>query len=154
MKKAAQSFIKICFLAVFTGCSHTDDTGKQQALENRRIDSLTEVSIDSAYRIIRQNCDTSLKYAAPLMADSISNMLLSEPEKFTDSMLVAVTKKMLGSADTLSESPNVVPAKAANIIALLKADCDSSLLKETYTQARLQLQLKRKQQHGKRTRRA
>lgn len=83
------------------------------------IDSASEARIDSAYAAIRANCDTLLKYKAPVMADSLLKDSASLI-KFFDTVRYMDADK-----------------KAERVIRQLQADCDSNLLKETYRIARL-----------------
>ena len=87
-------------------------------------DSVSEARIDSAYRQIKMNCDTLLIYRVPQMVDSfLKNPALAQ--QFFD------TAKLYKDAD----------AKVEKVIRLLLADCDSSLLKETYRKAKLRQKL-------------
>lgn len=82
-------------------------------------DSVSEARIDSAYTALNTACDSMMVYRVPRMVDS----LLTDPawlQTFFDS------RKSYGDADK----------KVEKVIRQLQADCDSSLLKETYRKAR------------------
>ena len=88
-------------------------------------DSASEASIDSAYAAIRSACDTLMVYQVPQMVDSF----LKDP---------ALLQPFFSQHDRYSSTDE----KAEKVIRQLQADCDSSLLKETYRRARLRQKLK------------
>ncbi len=83
-------------------------------------DSVSEARIDSAYASIKKQCDTLMVYQVPQMVDSFlkDSALL---QKFFD------TNFVYRDADK----------KVEKVIRQLRADCDSSLQKETYRKALL-----------------
>lgn len=111
-------FAVYCTIFLFLGCN--EPKKEVPELQNLHyIDSASEARIDSAYAAIRANCDTLLKYKAPVMADSLLKDSASLI-KFFDTVRYMDADK-----------------KAERVIRQLQADCDSNLLKETYRIARL-----------------
>jgi len=78
-------------------------------------DSLTELKIDSAYKAITDRCDTLMVKLVPLMVDTLLKNDSCRLNIFFDTQAI-----------------HTGDAKADKVIAQLRADCDSSLLKETY----------------------
>lgn len=116
-------FAVYCIIFLFLGCNEP----KKEVPELEVLhytDSTSEARIDSAYAAIRSNCDTLLKYKAPVMADSLQKDSTSL-KKFFDTALYTDADK-----------------KTERVIRQLQADCDSNLLKETYRIARLRKQAK------------
>ena len=143
--------ISVLFLIFFTACTANTDRDKQQQLIDHEIDSTTEASIDSAYKKIKQDCDTAIKYTVPVFADSVFKMLKdSSPAKLTDSVIYKRSILLTG-ADTSAVTIDSL-GKAANVIRVLKADCNTSLLKETYKQARQKLLSKPRHSTSKKSR--
>jgi len=127
MLKVTLKFSFYCVIVLFCGCSETDKARPE--LEMQRVaDSLSEARIDSAYAAIKSQCDTMMVHQVPQMVDSLlkDSALL---QHFFD------TGKLYSDADE----------KVEKVIRQLKADCDSSLLKETYRRARLLQKSKPKQ---------
>lgn len=118
--KVTLKFAFYCSLCLFAACA--DEENKMTALEKQRIkDSISEARIDSAYAIIKSNCDTLMVHQVPQMVDSLlkDSALL---QTFFDST------KIFSDADK----------KVEKVIRQLQADCDSNLLRETYRRALLQ----------------
>ena len=113
------------------GCNGTD--AKEDALSLQRIqDSVSEARIDSAYAAIKDRCDTLMVHQVPIMVDSL----------LKDSSLLNNFFK----ADSLFKDAD---EKVEKVIRQLQADCDSSLLKETYRRALLQKRPAPKQHTGR-----
>ncbi len=114
--KFAAGLIFLLLVSCHSGdFDHADD--KQRHIE----DSLSEKRIDSAYSAIKQNCDS-------LMVQRIPRML----EFLTKKDTTAVYKCL----DTSSRYTDP-DKKLEKVVRLLKADCDSNLLRETYRRWRL-----------------
>lgn len=123
MLKVTIKLTVYCIIFLFLGCNEP----KKEVPELEVLhysDSTSEARIDSAYAAIHSNCDTLLKYKAPVMADSLlkDSIIL---KKFFNTVLYT-------DAD----------AKVEKVIRQLLADCDSNLLKETYRIVRLRKQAK------------
>lgn len=120
MLKVTLKFGFYCVIVLCWGCSGADK--KMPELEIQRVkDSVSEARIDSAYAAIKKQCDTLMIQQVPRMVDSLvkdSALLLH----FFD------TAKLYTDADEKTEK----------VIRQLQAECDSSLLQETYRRARLQ----------------
>jgi len=111
-------FAVYCTIFLILGCNEPKkEVPELQTLHY--MDSASEARIDSAYTAIRANCDTLLKYKAPVMADS----LLKDSTSF---------KKFFDTAPYMDADE-----KVEKVIRQLQADCDSNLLKETYRIVRL-----------------
>ena len=127
MLKVTLKFSFYCVIVMFCGCLEADKARPELEIQ-RAADSLSEARIDSAYAAIKTQCDTMMIYQVPKMVDSL----------LTDSALLQHffdTGKLYSDADE----------KVEKVIRQLKADCDSSLLKETYRRARLLQKSKPKQ---------
>ncbi len=124
MLKVTLKFIVYCTVFLFLGCS---DGQKPPSLTDTQhdADSVSEARIDSAYAAIKQNCDTLLVYQVPKMVDSL----------LKDSALL---QNFFNSGQVYQDADQ----KVEKVIRQLQADCDSSLLKETYRIARLRQKLK------------
>ena len=108
-----------CYCILGGGCS--DGPKEPSVLEIQHVqDSLSEARIDSAYAAIRSACDTMMVHQVPVMVDSF----------LKDSVLIS---KFFDSTDIFHDADQ----KVEKVIRQLKADCDSSLLKETYRRAQL-----------------
>jgi hypothetical protein len=119
MLKVTLKFSFYCVIILSWGCSGSDHA--MPALETEHVkDSVSEARIDSAYAAINKQCDTLMVYQVPAMVDSLlkDSTLL---QHFFDN------GKLYSDADE----------KVEKVIRQLNADCDSSLLKETYRRARL-----------------
>jgi len=127
MLKVTLKFSFYCVIVMFCGCLEADKARPELEIQ-RAADSLSEARIDSAYAAIKTQCDTMMIYQVPKMVDSLlkDSALL---QHFFD------TGKLYSDADE----------KVEKVIRQLKADCDSSLLKETYRRARLLQKSKPKQ---------
>ena len=118
-----QSF-KITLIFVIIGgslllaCNNNDKPVKERTLQTR--DSLSEAKIDSAYKVITDQCDTLMVKLVPVMVDSLLKNDSFKLNKFFDTQTVYTGDE-----------------KAEKIIRQLRADCDSNLLKETYKRRRL-----------------
>jgi hypothetical protein len=108
-----------CVIIFFCGC--VEGAKPQTDLEIQHIkDSVSEARIDSAYAIIKSQCDTLMLYQVPQMVDSfLKDAALLQP--FFDSA------QLYSDADK----------KVEKVIRQLQADCDASLQKETYRRALL-----------------
>lgn len=123
MLKVTIKLAVYCIIFLFLGC--TEPKKEVPELEVLHYaDSTSEARIDSAYAAIGSNCDTLLKYKAPVMADSLQKDSTAL-KKIFDSVLYT-------DADE----------KVEKVIRQLQADCDSNLLKETYRIIRLRKQAK------------
>ncbi len=113
-----------CIIILFSGCM--GGTPEITPFEIQHFnDSISEARIDSAYPSIRSNCDSLMVYLVPRMVDSF----------LKDSVLLLTffdTGNLYRSLDK----------KAEKIVRQLEADCETSLLKETYRRARLRQKLK------------
>jgi len=118
MLKVTLKFIVYCVFLLFLGCSGAQQQPSLTDIQHYK-DSVSEARIDSAYAAIKTNCDTLMVYQVPKMVDSLmkDSALL---KNFFDSSLYR-------DADQ----------KVEKVVQQLQADCDSSLLKETYRIARL-----------------
>ena len=99
-------------------------TGTDRHEEDKKmfeVDSLAEARIDSAYAAINNECDTFLVHKVPQMVNLLIKKDTIAFNKIFDTTAVYM------DADK----------KVEQVIRQLKADCDASLLKETYR--RLQL---------------
>jgi hypothetical protein len=117
--KVTLKFSIYCVIFFFCGC--TDEEKPQTYLEIQHIkDSVSEARIDSAYAVIKSQCDTLMVHLVPQMVDSFlkDSALL---QKYFD------TNFVYSDADK----------KVEKVIRQLQADCDSSLQKETYRRALL-----------------
>jgi hypothetical protein len=128
MLKVTLKFSFYCVIVLFLGCSGADKAAAELEMQHAK-DSLSEARIDSAYAIIKDQCDTLMVYQLPKMVDSLlkDSALL---HRFFD------TTKLYNDTDK----------KVEKVIRQLQADCDSNLLKETYRIARLRQKLKPKRQ--------
>lgn len=90
-------------------------------LQKHLADSLSEIRIDSAYKAINRNCETLMVHRVPLLV----KMLVQK-----DSLGM---RKQLDSTAVYHDADK----KVENVIRLLRAECDSSLLRETYKRWRL-----------------
>ena len=127
MLKVTIKFTVYCAIFWFCGCDAPETGPSEQEIQHYD-DSVSEVRIDSAYREIKIACDTMMVYQVPKMVDSL----------LKDTALLY----------TFFDSNNIyidADKKVEKVIRQLRADCDSSLLKETYRRARLQQKLKPKQ---------
>lgn len=123
MLKVTIKLAVYCIIFLFLGCNEPKkEVPELEILHNA--DSTSEARIDSAYAAIRSNCDSLLKYKAPVMADSL----------LKDS---AYLKKIFDTALYADADE-----KVEKVIRQLQADCDSSLLKETYRIVRLRQKAK------------
>jgi hypothetical protein len=117
--KVTLKFSIYCVIIFLSSC--TEGEKHQTALEIQHIkDSISEARIDSAYAIIKNQCDTLMLYQVPQMVDSF----------LKDSALIQTffdSTKLYSDADK----------KVEKIIRQLQADCDSSLQRETYRRALL-----------------
>lgn len=112
-------FTVYCMFFLFCGCTG-EKNGQPETELQHFADSVAEQRIDSAYEAIRNNCDTMMVYRVPVMVDSFLKDS-SSVQRFFD------PSKQFTDADK----------KVEKVIRQLQADCDSSLLQETYRRARL-----------------
>ena len=127
MLKVTLKFAVVLLLITLASC--TDSTGKHTKEDTLRIaDAASEKVIDSAYAVITKECDSLLQFKVPLLVDSLLK---------NDSL-------KLGSVYDTTIVYNGQDEKAEKVIRQLRADCDSSLLKETYKRLQQQQRLKPK----------
>ena len=93
---------------------------KEEKTENAA-DAVAESRIDSAFSAITKACDSLLVHKVPEMIERLKVHDSTVLQQFIDST-------------TLYKGEN---KKVERVIRQLKADCDSSLLKETYRRWRL-----------------
>ena len=124
MLKVTLKFIVYCSFLLFLGCSGAEKQPSLIDIQHYE-DSVSEARIDSAYAAIRTNCDTLMVYQVPKMVDSL----------LKDSALL---QQFFDSTGLYSDTDQ----KVEKVVRQLQADCDSSLLKETYRIARLRQKLK------------
>ena len=108
---------------------HSGGYDQEEDKQMRKEDSLSEKRIDSAYRAIGQNCDCLMVQRVPLMLKLLNTKDTTGVYKCLDTNT--------GFTDT--------DKKLEKVVRLLKADCDSNLLRETYKRSRL---LQVTAQHG------
>lgn len=123
MLKVTIKLAVYCIIFLFLGCNET----KKEVPELEVLhyaDSTSEARIDSAYAAIRSNCDTLLKYKAPVMADSLLKDSTSLKRFFAAALYTDADEKV------------------ERVIRQLQADCDSNLLRETYRIVRLRQRAK------------
>ena len=112
------SFLSVVFSISLPGCNSIAD--KNPEPKNMHLqDSLSEARIDSAYAAIKNACDTALLHVVPRLTDSLMKGDTAYLEIFFNST------SLYNDADK----------KVEKVVRLLKADCDSNLLKETYKRA-------------------
>lgn len=124
MLKVTIKFTVYCMLFSFLSCNSGENRSPEAEILHYA-DSVSEKRIDSAYLAITSNCDTLLLYQVPAMVDSLLKDSLSV-YRFFDS----------------SERFTDADKKVEKVIRQLQADCDSSLLTETYKRARLRQKAK------------
>lgn len=125
MLKVTLKFSFYCVIILCVGCQEADQKLTELEMEHRR-DSVAEARIDSAYAAIKSQCDTLMIHQVPQMVDSL----------LKDSMLL----QHFFNAEPYTDADE----KVEKVIRQLQADCDSSLLRETYRRALLQQRLKPK----------
>lgn len=111
-------------IILFGGCTAGEKPQADLEIQHFK-DSVSEARIDSAYAIIKSQCDTLLVYQVPKMVDSF----------LKDSALLYT---FFDSTQLYSDADK----KVEKVIRQLQADCDSNLQKETYRRARLLLKAK------------
>ncbi len=121
MLKVTIKLAVYCISFLFLGCNEPKKEVPELEILHYT-DSTSEMRIDSAYTAIRSNCDTLLKYKAPVMADSLLKDSTSLKKFFAASLYTDADKK------------------TEQVIRQLQADCDSNLLRETYRIVRLRKQ--------------
>ncbi|MEP7236990.1 MAG: hypothetical protein ABI685_03960 [Ferruginibacter sp.] len=124
MLKRTIKFTVYCVFILFCGCSEGDKSPTEMEIQHYQ-DSVSEARIDSANAAIKDACDTMMVHQVPQMVDSL----------LKDTIL-------LQAFFTKNNEYNNANKKVEKVIRQLQADCDSSLLKETYRRARLQQKLK------------
>ena len=141
MKIAARHIVKMILIFLLTAC-HSQSHPQEDPLKlQHETDSSTEATIDSAYAVIKSNCDTMLKYNAPAMADSIMKSLRHLKNKQpTDSLLNIMIDSIMSI--NVHHEVNNQTEKAKMVIKQLNADCDSNLRKETYNKVRQRMPAK------------
>jgi len=126
MLNVTLKFSVYCAFLLFLGCEEPPEKGPD-LLALHHSDSLSEARIDSAWAVIRANCDTMITKKAKVLADSLlidSNYLL----------------RYFGNRTPFRDEDK----KVERVVRQLQADCDSSLLKETYRITRQQKRSKPK----------
>lgn len=127
MLKVTLKFSFYCVIFFVAGCSGVDEKYPELATAHVQ-DSVSEARIDSAYAVIRSQCDTLMVHQVPQMVDSLlKDSALLNNFFMHDSLYYDSDKKV------------------EKVIRQLLADCDSSLQKETYKRAQLQQKLKTRQ---------
>lgn len=122
--KVTLKFSIYCVIILVCGC--TAGEKPQTGLEIQHYkDSVSEARIDSAYAIIKSQCDTLMVHQVPQMVDSF----LKD---------AALLQTFFDSTALYSDADK----KVEKVIRQLQADCDSSLQKETYRRALLRQQAK------------
>ena len=101
--------------------------------DRHRSDSLSEARIDSAYRAISDSCDSLRIHKLP---------------QFTDSLIRGDTAFMNGFFDSTVLFHDV-DEKVEKVVRQLKADCETSLRRETYKKVQF-LQRSKRSPHTKR----
>jgi hypothetical protein len=78
MRAKINALTVIVFLNLFAiGCStHAVETAEEDQLIEfqKELDATAGARIDSAYKLIRQECDTAHKYRLPLLVDSLLHL--------------------------------------------------------------------------------
>jgi len=124
MLKRTIKFFIYCLGIVICGCDGGERAPSLQEIQHQQ-DSLSEARIDSAYTAINNNCDTLMVHLVPQLVDSFLKDTALPRSYFETLQPYHDTDK-----------------KAEKVIRQLQADCDSSLLKETYKRARLRQKAK------------
>ncbi len=127
MLNVTLKFTVYCFALLLYSCDGGKTLLTEQEIQHDK-DSVSEARIDSAYLEIRTACDTMMVNRVPKMVDSL----------LKDSVMFQL---YTGKADLFTDADK----KVEKVIRQLLADCDSSLLKETYRIARLRQELRTKQ---------
>lgn len=120
------------FSLLINACNNHNRMTEKEKMQ-RLNDSVTEVRIDSIYKVILSECDTLRKYRVPQLAQSLLQKDTIKLKKFNDSLCF------------FSDS---VP-KVEKVVQQLKLDCDANLIKETFALAQRLKQVKPKQLTGK-----
>ena len=148
MKKAARNPVNIMIFFLLVGCHSARDPQQEELLEQHRTDSIAEASIDSAYLVIKSNCDTMMKYVVPVCAVNVLKHFAGKKiSELTDSLLKPYINQLIRNSSSSDKPAEKYSEKAKTIIQQLKADCDTSLQKGTYNLVRRQLQEGSKRPH-------
>ena len=123
-------FTVYCVFPLILGCNSSPGKTPEPP-DTHYSDSISEWRIDSAYTAIKRRCDTFIRYRVPVLVDSLKK----------DSSLL---KQYFDSSKLFTDADK----KVERVVRQLLADCDSSLLKETYRRAR-QLQKSRPKKNTK-----
>jgi hypothetical protein len=119
MLKVTLKFSIYCVIILFCGCTAGEKPKTDLEIQHIK-DSVSEARIDSAYALIKSQCDTLMVYQVPQMVDSF----------LKDSALL---QTFFDSTELYSDADK----KVEKVIRQLQADCDSNLQKETYRRALL-----------------
>lgn len=107
-----------CFIC--TGCGHVkNDKDRETAM--RRSDSMSEARIDSAYRTITQNCDTSRVHLVPRFVVALMKGDSLCMDRFFDNEIPYIDSNK----------------KVEKVVRQLQMDCDSDLRRVTINKVRL-----------------
>ena len=117
--KVTLNFSFYCVIILFSGCAAGEKPQADLEMQHFK-DSVSETRIDSAYAIIKSQCDTLMVYQVPQMVDSF----------LKDSALL---QQFFNSNKLYSDADK----KVEKVIRQLQADCDANLQKETYRRALL-----------------
>ena len=121
MLKVTIKFTALAFFLLLQSCKTGNNNKAEEEKKLLQADSLSEARIDSAYAAINNACDTLLVHEVPKMVELLKSKDTNAIRKIFDTAVLFV------DADK----------KVEKVIRQLKADCDSSLLKETYRRLRL-----------------
>ena len=124
MLKVTLKFIVYCGCGLFFSCGEGKKQPSETEIQHIQ-DSVSEARIDSAYAAILANCDTLMRYQVPGMVDA----LLKD---------TALLQPLIDSMPLFTDADK----KVEKVVRQLQADCDSSLLKETYRIALLRQKAK------------
>lgn len=122
--KVTLNFSIYCAVILFCGCGEAEKPPTELEMQHFK-DSVSEARIDSAYVLIKSQCDTLMVYQVPRMVDSLLKDSALLQNFFDSTKLYTDTDK-----------------KVEKVIRQLQADCDSSLLQRTYKTAQLKLRSK------------
>lgn len=124
MLKVTLIFLVYCTSLLLFRCKDEKNEPSVEQMQHFK-DSVSEARIDSAYKEIRIHCDTLKVHQVPVMVDSF----LKDP---------ALLNAFFDTAYLYTDGDK----KVEKVVRQLLADCDSSLLKETYRIAQHRQKLK------------
>ena len=122
--KVTLKFSIYCVIILLCRCTAVENPQTDLKIQHIK-DSVSEARIDSAYAVIKSQCDTLMVYQVPQMVDSF----LKD---------AALLQKFFDSIELYSDADK----KVEKVIRQLQADCDSNLQKETYRRALLRPKVK------------